>query len=117
MLLTLSLQLVLCAASYARGSYGDYGDYVFEDLGRKSTDNYYSEFENLGKELNLGKKLLDGVKAVLGSKVSGGPSRFDPSVTQEQVHLIESLLCPFISILILSYLLSFSLSRLKSPSL
>ena len=98
MLLTLSLQLVLCAASYARGSYGDYGDYVFEDLGRKSTDNYYSEFENLGKELNLGKKLLDGVKAVLDNKVSGGPSRFDPSETQEQVHLIESLLCPFIAI-------------------
>ena len=107
MLLALSLQLVLCAASYARGSYGDYGDYVFEDLGRKSTDNYYSEFENLGKKLNLGKKILDGVKAVLDNKVSGGPSRFDPSVTQEQVHLIESLLCPFISILILSYLLFF----------
>ena len=107
MLLALSLQLVLCAASYARGSYGDYRDYVFEDLGRKSTDNYYSEFENLGKKLNLGKKILDGVKAVLDIKASGGPSRFDPSVTQEQVHLIESLLCPFISILILSYLLFF----------
>ena len=100
MLLALSLQLVLCAASYARGSYGDYGDYVFEDLGRKSTDNYYSEFENLGKKLNLGKKILDGVKAVLEFKASGGPSRFDPSETQEQVHLIESLLCPFIPILI-----------------
>ena len=101
MLLALFLQLVLCAsASYARGSYGDYRDYVFEDLGRKSTDNYYSEFENLGKKLNLGKKILDGVKAVLGHKVSGGPSRFDPSVTQEQVHLIESLLRPFIPILI-----------------
>ena len=107
MLLALSLQLVLCAASYARGSYGDYGDYVFEDLGRKSTDNYYSEFENLGKKLNLGKKILDGVKAVLDIKVFGDQSRSDPSVTQEQVHLIESLLCPFISILILSYLLFF----------
>ena len=108
MLLALFLQLVLCAsASYARGSSGDYRDYVFEDLGRKSTDNYYSEFENLGKKLNLGKKILDGVKAVLEFKVSGGPSRFDPSETQEQVHLIESLLCPFISILILSYLLFF----------
>ena len=94
MLLALSLQLVLCAASYARGSYGDYGDYVFEDLGRKSTDNYYSEFENLGK------KILDGIKAVLDTKASGGPSRFDPSVTQEQVHLIESLLSPIIPILI-----------------
>ena len=93
MLLALFLQLVLCAsASYARGSYGDYRDYVFEDLGRKSTDNYYSEFENLGK------KILDGIKAVLDTKASGGPSRFDPSVTQEQVHLIESLLCPFIAI-------------------
>ena len=99
MLLALFLKLVLCAsASYARGSYGDYRDYVFEDLGRKSADNYYSEFENLGKKLNLGKKILDGVKAVLGHKVSGGPSRFDPSETQEQVHLIESLLCPFIAI-------------------
>ena len=68
MLMALSLQLVLCA-SYARGSSGDYRDYVFEDLGRKSTDNYYSEFENLGK-MKLGKKLLDGVNAVLDFKVS-----------------------------------------------
>ena len=99
MLLALFLQLVLCAsASYARGSYGDYRDYVFEDLGRKSTDNYYSEFENLGKKLNLGKKISDGVKAFADIKICGVLCKFDPSETQEQVHLIESLLCPFIAI-------------------
>ena len=102
--MALSLQLVLCA-SYARGSSGDYRDYVFEDLGRKSTDNYYSEFENLGKKLNVGKKLLDGVKAFAGIKICGVLCKFDPSETQEQVHMIDSLLCPFVPILILSYLL------------
>ena len=111
MLLVLFLQLVLCA-SYARVSYGDYGDYVFEDLGRKSTDgagnNFYFE---------LGKKFIEGVKTFADIKPSGDSRRFDPSVTQEQVHLIESLLCPFIPIIILSYLLFFTLSRLKSPSL
>ena len=116
MLLTLSIQLVLCA-SYARGSYHDYGDYLFEDLGRNSTDNHYSEFENLGKKLNLGKKILDGVKAFADIKICGVLCKFDPSETQEQVHMIDSLLCPFILLLILSYLLFFTVSRLKSPSL